>query len=57
MLRLLQGRNEEAVELFGRALEFEPAYVPALNGLNIARQRLGAKPLVVQDAITKKVSP
>lgn len=52
MLRLLQGRNEEAASMFQRALAIQPDYEPAANGLRIATERAAVKPLVVKDAIT-----
>ncbi|MFZ2587245.1 MAG: O-antigen ligase family protein [Alphaproteobacteria bacterium] len=41
MLRLLQGRNAEALELMEKAIAIQPDYPPALNGLRIAKERLG----------------
>lgn len=52
LLRMLEGKNEEAVALFHRALAIDPTYVPALNGLKAAQAKLDVSPLVVKDALT-----
>ncbi|MBI1309642.1 MAG: hypothetical protein GC129_07365 [Proteobacteria bacterium] len=52
MLRLMEGRNDEAASLFRRALTIEPNYPPAVNGLRIATERMTVKPLQVRDGIT-----
>lgn len=44
MLRLLQGRNADALPLFERALQIDPTYPPAVQGVIMARQRLGITP-------------
>lgn len=41
MMRLLQGRNQEALDMMQRALTLQPDYAPALSGLAVAKARLG----------------
>lgn len=40
MLRLLEGRNEDAASLFQRALAINPQYGPALAGMKILQSRV-----------------
>ncbi|RYG61088.1 MAG: hypothetical protein EON60_04805 [Alphaproteobacteria bacterium] len=49
MLRLMEGRNDEAMWMFRRALEIEPGYLPATAGIQEVISRTGAQPLQVQD--------
>jgi hypothetical protein len=51
LLRLMEGRNDEAASMFRRALAIEPTYGPAVSGLKVAVER-GASPLIVRDGIT-----
>jgi tetratricopeptide (TPR) repeat protein len=57
MVRLFQGRPEEAMALFRRALAIQPGYGPAMNGLGMATKllaQMGVSPVVVQDGILKQ---
>lgn len=49
MLRLMEGRNDEAMWMFRRALEIDPSYIPARVGIQEIISRTGAQPLEVQD--------
>lgn len=40
MMNLLRGDNAEAEIMFMRALEIDPSYAPAVNGLQVARARM-----------------
>ncbi len=53
MLRLMQGRDDEALWMFRRALEIEPNYAPAQAGLQDIISRTGMQPLKVQDGLMR----
>lgn len=52
LLKMLEGKNEESVSLFRRALAIQPNYPPAVYGIQTAMSRTTVKPLTVRDAIT-----
>lgn len=52
MLKLMQGKPEEAASLFRRSLAIDPTYPPAINGLAISIQSSTVSPVTVLDAVT-----
>lgn len=51
MIRSMQGKPDEAIWMFRRALAIEPSYTPAQMGLQMAVSRSGVKPAVVNDGM------
>ena len=51
MIRLMEGRNDDAMWMFRRALEIEPGYLPAQAGLQEVISRTGIKPVKVNDGM------
>lgn len=52
MLRLAEGKPEEAASLFRRSLAIDPSYPPAQTGLAIAVQRSSVSPVTITDKVT-----
>lgn len=52
MLRTIEGKPEEGIWMFRRALAIEPGYIPAQVGLQRAISISTVKPVVVKDALT-----
>ncbi len=52
-LRNMQGRPQEAIWMFRRALAIEPGYTPATYGLQMAISASGVRPAVVQDGMMR----
>ena len=52
MLRLLEGKPEDGIWMFRRALAIEPGYLPAQVGLQRAISASNIKPIVVKDNLT-----
>lgn len=49
MIRLMEGRTDDAIWMFQRALAIEPTYEPAVAGLQQAVSRSSVKPIMVKD--------